>query len=327
MTMIYNIEELSIEIERNITRINWGKQPEELYKPIEYILGSAGKRIRPLLTLMACNMFSDNIENAISPAIGIEMFHNFTLLHDDLMDDAPVRRGNETVHLKWNANTAILSGDAMMVEAYRFICESPNQYLKSILAIFNETALGVCEGQMLDMQFENRNNVSEDEYIEMIRLKTSVLIAASLQIGAIIGGASESNAKLLYDFGINLGLAFQLLDDWLDTFSNPEVFGKRTGGDIVENKKTFLLINALKLADNKQKTELQSWIAKTNFNEEEKINAIKSIYEKLKIGEIALLKAEEFSVKAFDCLNKIDVPESRKKLLLELGKNLLKRDK
>jgi len=320
-------EKLREIIEAEIQLLEFKNPPAELYEPISYTLNSDGKRIRPVLTLLACQMFSEKIDDAILPALGFEVFHNFTLLHDDVMDNAPIRRGLPTVHEKWSANTAILSGDAMMVEAYKLICSAPKECLGEVLDVFSDTALGVCEGQMFDMQFENRANVSEEEYIEMIRLKTSVLLAACLKAGAIIGGASVGNASLLYDFGINIGLAFQLQDDWLDVYSDPKVFGKKTGGDIVENKKTFMLIKALEKAEGITYTNLQQWISKMDFIEEDKIAAIRNIYNELGIGELAQKKAAEYSTKAFNCLNGIDIPESKKGDLIELGKYLLDRNK
>ncbi len=322
-----DIEVLKSKIEDEILQLEFKKPPAELYDPISYTLQNQGKRIRPLLALMACQMFSEKIEKAMAPALGIEVFHNFTLLHDDLMDEAPVRRGKATVHKKWNANTAILSGDAMMIEAYKLVSKAPNFCLREVLNVFSETALEVCEGQMFDMEFETRDDVSEAEYIEMIRLKTSVLVAASLKVGALAGKSNIDNANLLYEFGIYLGLAFQVLDDWLDAFSDPKVFGKQTGGDIVVNKKTFLLIKALEKANGKDKEELEHWIAKEQFDEQEKIEAVKNIYKKLEIDKITINKAEELSAKAFECLDKINVPESQKAQLLALGKGLLKREK
>jgi len=321
------IEKLKEIIEAHIQQLEFNKPPAELYDPISYTISSDGKRIRPVLTLLACHMFSEKIDNAILPAIGLEVFHNFTLLHDDIMDNAPVRRGLPTVHIRWNANTAILSGDAMMVEAYKLVCNAPDYCLREVLNVFSEAALGVCEGQMFDMQFENQLEVSESEYLEMIKLKTSVLLAGCLKTGALIGGASNENANLLFQFGINLGLAFQLMDDWLDVYSDPKVFGKKTGGDIVENKKTYLLIKALERAENEKKDNLLEWIDKKEFVEENKIEAVKNIYNVLGIGELTLAKAKYYSKMAFDYLEKVDAPVERKKDLIELGKYLLDRNK
>lgn len=315
------------EIEKALSALDLSKQPAALYDPISYTLQSNGKRIRPLMTLLACNMFSEKIDDAIAPALGLEVFHNFTLLHDDIMDNAPVRRGMPTVHEKWNANTAILSGDAMMVEAYKLVCQAPAVKLSKVLDVFSATALGVCEGQMFDMQFENRNDVTEAEYLNMIRLKTSVLLAACLKIGAIIGGASDKDAQLLYDFGISLGLAFQLKDDWLDSFGDESVFGKRIGGDIVENKKTFLLIHALEKATGKTADSLQQWITKTDFDESEKIASVKEIYKTLAIDELTQQKVAYYSEEAFKYLATVSIPEEKKKALQEIGEQLLNRVK
>lgn len=321
------IEKLKGVIETEIQRLEFNEEPAELFDPISYTLNSDGKRIRPVLALLACQMFSEKFDDAIFPALGLEVFHNFTLLHDDIMDNAPVRRGLPTVHEKWNSNTAILSGDAMMVEAYKLVCKAPDFCLREVLSVFSETALGVCEGQMFDMQFEERSTVSEVEYLEMIRLKTSVLLAGSLKVGALIGGASQANANLLYDFGINLGLAFQLKDDWLDVYSDPKVFGKKTGGDIVENKKTYLLIKALEKADGTNKKSLLQWLEQKEFDEVEKIESVKKIYKELGVGDLTQLKVVELSNIAFECLKNVDVLDEKKKELIQLGKYLLGRDK
>lgn len=321
------IEKLREIIELNIEQLELNNPPAELYNPISYTLNSHGKRIRPLLTMLACEMFSESIDEAILPALGLEVFHNFTLLHDDIMDNATVRRGLPTVHEKWNANTAILSGDAMMIEAYKLVSMSPSSCLSSVLNVFSDTASGVCEGQMYDMQFEDRNSVTEAEYIKMIGLKTSVLLAASLKIGAIVGGASEKDADLLYQVGMNVGLAFQLKDDWLDVYSDPKVFGKKTGGDIIENKKTYLLINALQRAEGDNKVSLTQWIDKKKFDEDEKISAIKKIYNELEIGDLTLAKASEYSEIAYSSLDKVEVSDDKKKQLIEFIRYLLGRDK
>lgn len=322
-----NFEELLYIVEERISQLELDKSPKELYEPIAYILDNKGKRIRPVLTLMACQMFSENIDKAIDAAVGLEVFHNFTLLHDDIMDNAPIRRGKPSVHEQWSPNTAILSGDAMMVEAYKLMLKAPDFCLREVLDVFSNIALGVCEGQMYDMQFETRSEVTEAEYLEMIRLKTSVLLAACLKTGALIGEASIKEANLVYDFGLYLGLAFQLKDDWLDVYGNPELFGKKNGGDIVVNKKTFLLIKALELANPKQKEELEKWLSETTFDETEKVEAVKTIYEALNISGITLDKAKFFSEKAFKCLEQVNVPKEKKQALTELGNKLLNRDK
>ncbi|MGE4287527.1 MAG: polyprenyl synthetase family protein [Salinivirgaceae bacterium] len=321
------LERLRERVEKAMQEMSWQKEPKELYDPISYTLQSNGKRLRPLLTLLACNMFSEKIDDAIAPALGLEVFHNFTLLHDDFMDNAPVRRGMPTVHEKWNANTAILSGDAMMIEAYKLVSKAPGTILPQVLDVFSETALGVCEGQMFDMQFENRMDVTEEEYLEMIRLKTSVLLAASLKIGALIGGASDADANELYSFGISVGLAFQLIDDWLDSFGEEAVFGKRIGGDIVENKKTYLLIKALELANPEQKKKLIRWIEAVDFTAEDKIASVKEIYQALGVDKLSQNRAESFSQDAFSHLAKLNIPDEKKQRLKTLVSDLLKRDK
>ena len=243
-------------INKTIEEIRYPDQAQGLFAPISYILSLGGKRIRPLLALMANEMFGGDTSDVIMPAIGVEVFHNFTLLHDDLMDNADKRRGEETVHIKWNDNTAILSGDAMQIMAYQFIAQTKPEILQKVLNLFSHTALEICEGQQYDMEFEDRSNVSEEEYLEMIRLKTAVLLGCSLKIGAITGGANEDDANLLYEFGEKIGLAFQLKDDLLDVYADTNVFGKNIGGDILNNKKTFLLISALKLADEKLRQKM-----------------------------------------------------------------------
>lgn len=247
-------------VNTSLEELSWEREPQGLYAPIAYTLSLGGKRVRPALTLMACNLFSDDLTPAIQPALGIEIFHNFTLLHDDIMDKADIRRGKPTVHKYWNENTAILSGDIMQILAYVLISEAPAAHLKKVLDVFSRTAIEVCEGQQYDMDFENRETVDADAYLEMIRLKTAVLLGCSLYIGAIIGGANENDARNLYQFGVNIGIAFQLKDDLLDVYGNEENFGKKVGGDILCNKKTFLLIHAKKLAEGKIKLELNGWL-------------------------------------------------------------------
>ena len=260
-----SFNEILEKVEHEISQLSFEYPPKSLYDPIEYILSLGGKRIRPALALMACNLYKENIDNVINPALGVEVFHNFTLLHDDLMDKADKRRNKPTVHKVWNDNTAILSGDAMLIAAYQLIGKTEPDYLKEVFDLFTETALEICGGQQYDMEFESRMDVTEPEYIEMIRLKTAVLLACSLKIGAITGGASKEDAANLYDFGINIGLAFQLQDDLLDVYGDTATFGKNIGGDITCNKKTFLLIHAFELASPEQKAVLNDWIGKTTF--------------------------------------------------------------
>ncbi|MDR2679708.1 MAG: polyprenyl synthetase family protein [Tannerella sp.] len=286
-----SFEQVLNRLEPEFNKIYFDRPPRSLFEPIEYTLALGGKRIRPCLTLMACNIYSNNVEEAVKPAMGLEVFHNFTLLHDDLMDQADMRRNRPTVHKKWNTNTAILSGDAMLIAAYRLIGETAEPYLKKVLDLFSETALEICCGQQYDMDFEKRDEVSEDEYLEMIRLKTAVLIACCMKTGAIIGGASEKDAEHLYRFGIYTGLAFQLQDDLLDVYGDTKTFGKNIGGDILCDKKTFLLINAMKSANEKQKARMAYFKDQSNgFTPEEKICAYTDIYNRLNIKEITQQK-------------------------------------
>ena len=266
-----------------MAELRFTNPPHSLYEPIEYVLSLGGKRIRPALALMACDIYNNGIAPAMRPALGLEVFHNFTLLHDDLMDEADKRRGQPTVHKKWNANTAILSGDAMLIAAYQLMAETEPRHLKEVLDLFTQTAAEICGGQQLDMEFESRADVCEEEYIEMIRLKTAVLLACALKTGALLGGAPKEDTEHLYTFGIQIGLAFQLQDDLLDVYGDTATFGKNIGGDILCDKKTFLLINALRFANPEQKERLSAWIGRKEFNPEEKIKAVTAIYDELGI--------------------------------------------
>ncbi|WP_297085609.1 polyprenyl synthetase family protein [uncultured Draconibacterium sp.] len=325
---MYTIEELqkiiSDEIKTRSTEL-LKQQPVELYDPISYSLDMGGKRLRPVLVLLACNMFSDDIQKAIPAAVGIEVFHNFTLLHDDIMDKADVRRNRPTVHKKFSENAAILSGDAMAFQSYRYFLENKSDTLPEVLEVFSQTAIEVCEGQQYDMDFEQRLDVSEQEYLEMIRLKTAVLLACSLKVGALLGGASEKIARQLYSFGINLGLAFQLQDDLLDTFGNQAVFGKQIGGDILANKKTFLLINALDKANDAQRPELLGWIEKDTFNPKEKIEAVTALYRQTGIRKITEDKVNDFFNTAIRILAEMELQDVVKQPLRDLAAQMLKR--
>ena len=301
------------------------KQPNLLYGPIVYTMSQGGKRIRPLLTLMSCEMFGGNVEKALYPAVGVEIFHNFTLLHDDIMDKAPIRRGQPTVYKKWNENIAILSGDAMFAIAYDFLIRTDASYVQQVIQAFNRVAIGVCEGQQYDMDFETQDHVTIPEYIEMIRLKTSVLLGGALEIGGIIGGASDSDLKHLYAFGENIGLAFQLQDDWLDVYSDVEKFGKVHGGDIAVNKKTFLYLKALELANNEQSKQLKHYFSSTNFDTKEKFDAVLSIYNELNIGEHTKSEMQKYQDLAMNALSQISVSEQAKKPLKTLAEDLLTR--
>ncbi len=287
------------KLEAYIQNKNFGDSPPELYKPIAYILNLGGKRIRPLLSLLSYGLFKGDPESILAQATAVEVFHNFTLMHDDIMDQAPLRRGKPTVHEKWNANVAILSGDVMLVRAYDLLLETNPQLLPETVRLFNKTAAEVCEGQQLDMNYESYDSVSESDYLEMIRLKTAVLLGFSLQLGALLAGASKSDAQLLYDFGVDVGVGFQLKDDLLDVFADQAKFGKQVGGDIISNKKTFLLIKALELAKGIDKEELHHWLGKKEFDKEEKVSAIKTIYNRLGIKQLTEEKMNYYFEKGF----------------------------
>lgn len=320
-------DEITQLISSEIEQINWSKEPRGLYEPIGYVLSMGGKRIRPALTLMACNLFSADVQSAMNTALGIEIFHNFTLLHDDIMDRADVRRGRPTVHKKWDDNTAILSGDVMQIASYQFVTKTPEKYLKKTLDLFSKTAAEICEGQQYDVDFESRDDVKADEYLEMIRLKTAVLLGAALQTGAWIGGAGEEDAQLLYDFGINIGLAFQLKDDLLDVYGDEATFGKKIGGDILCNKKTYLLIHALELAKGNEAEELQKWLKLDNEDlSDEKILAVTSLYNRLGVDAICEDKMQYFYSKAIANLEKVGVLDNKKHELRKLAEKLMFRN-
>lgn len=320
-----SFNEILQKIETEITQLSFEYPPKSLYDPIEYILSLGGKRIRPALALMACNLYKEDVENVINPALGIEVFHNFTLLHDDLMDKADKRRNKPTVHKVWNDNTAILSGDAMLIAAYQLIGKTEPEHLKEVFDLFTATALEICGGQQYDMEFESRNDVTEPEYMEMIRLKTAVLLACSLKTGAIIGGASKEDASDLYEFGIHIGLAFQLQDDLLDVYGDTATFGKNIGGDILCNKKTFLLIHAFELASPEQKRILNEWIGKETFVPSEKIEAVTNIYNELNLKEITSAKMQRYYDKAMEHLDKLNVSPEKLTVLKEVSNRLMYR--
>ncbi len=303
------------------------RSPKGLYDPIRYVLSLGGKRIRPTLMLLGYNLFRNDPERILPQACALETYHNYTLLHDDLMDNADKRRGKPTVHVKWDANQAILSGDTMLVLAYRSMSQCDEGHLRSVLDLFTETALEIGEGQQLDIEFELRNDVTEEEYIEMIRLKTSVLLACALKMGAILAGASASDADNLYRFGEQMGLAFQLQDDYLDVYGDEQVFGKAIGGDITSNKKTYMLINALLRADAAQRTELEQWIAKKTFDRKDKVSAVTAIYDALGIGELAKTKINEYFEKSKKYLAAVSVSEENKRELYAYAEKMMRRKK
>ncbi len=312
-------------LNKQLEALDWNISPNELYFPIGYTLESGGKRIRPALVLMGCELFGGSKEDALPAALAIEVFHNFTLLHDDIMDHAETRRNRLTVHKKWDANTAILSGDAMMIKSYQFLEKTPVKCWTKIFPIFTRTALEVCEGQQYDMNFESCEEVALDEYFNMIRLKTAVLLGAALQIGAILGGASEEDALNLYEFGIAMGIAFQLRDDYLDTYGDAATFGKRIGGDIVCGKKTFLLINALQKSDSKNRQKLKATLNDKMISEQAKITAITSMYNELTIPHLCEEAMAVYYNRGMEALSKISGHKTDKQPLINLAKQLMGR--
>lgn len=309
---MYSIDQLREIVSIELQKQEYVEKPYSLFEPIKYILEDGGKRLRPVLTLMAYNLYRDDIEKALKSAIGIEIFHNYTLLHDDVMDDAELRRGRLTVHKKWNSNVAILSGDAAAITAYKYVESCEDCYLRQVIDGFNQVAMDVCKGQQYDMEFETRDDVTEEEYLHMIYLKTSVLIAGSMRHGALIAGAPEHEYKALYDFGGYLGLVFQLQDDYLDVYGNTEEFGKKIGGDILCNKKTYLLIKAFELASESDRALLQEWLVKKDFDPQDKIRAVTEIYNRAGVKEAVMNIVDDYMEKSRLALEKIDVPEDRK---------------
>ena len=322
---MYSIQELSDIVEKSINQTNLPQQPERLYEPIKYILSTGGKRIRPVLTLAACNVFSNTIDDAIYPALAVEVFHNFTLIHDDIMDNAYMRRNKQTVHVKWDNNVAILSGDAMSIYAYQLLQKVKPTILPSVLNVFNTFAMGICEGQQMDMDFESKSFVAQEEYIRMIELKTSVLLEGALKIGAIIGGASNSDVLNIGEFGRNMGIAFQLQDDLLDTYGDVHVFGKKIGGDIVANKKTILTVMALSHAKGSDLELLNSYYKLPNMDPAMKVDAVVALYNSLKVKDYVEELIESYHKKALSHLGKISVAPAQKVILEELTERLMTR--
>lgn len=320
-------EEILHLVNEYISNLSYSRKPQRLYEPIKYVLSMGGKRIRPTLMLLAYNMYRENPANILPVACALETYHNYTLLHDDLMDNAPMRRGHQTVHEKWDANTAILSGDTMLVLAFQRLSECPADKFEPIFSLFTETALQIGEGQQYDMDFEQRDDVSEEEYIEMIRLKTSVLLACAMKMGAILADAPEEDAENLYKYGEHIGLAFQLQDDYLDVYGNPEVFGKAIGGDILSNKKTYMLINAMNRANEVQREELGKWLAAKDFDPQEKIKAVTQLYDEMHIGDLAIKKINQYFEESKTLLTALHVDESRKQELEAYALKMMKRKK
>lgn len=301
------------------------KEPRNLYEPIHYILKLGGKRIRPVLTLMSAEVFDADYKLALPAALAVEVFHNFSLVHDDIMDEAPLRRGNETVHEKWDTNTAILSGDAMLILAYQYFEKYNTEVFRDLAKLFSKTALEVCEGQQWDVDFETRNDVTIAEYLKMIECKTAVLVAASMKMGALVAETSKENADLIYDFGLNLGLAFQLQDDFLDCFGNPETFGKQVGGDIIENKKTYLYLKAIEFSTNQEKEQLLHLFSIHPENNTEKIELVKQIFNQTGASKATQQAIQDYTLKAFETLQKIEIDNEKKEKLQSFGENLMGR--
>ena len=321
------VKEITELVNEGINSLPYDRKPQSLYEPIIYTMSQGGKRIRPVLTLLSYYMFRDDIRQALPCAMGLEMYHNYTLLHDDLMDNADMRRGNMTVHKKWDANTAILSGDSMLVLSYQLMSQCPQEMLQQVIDTFTITALEIGEGQQYDMDFEKRTDVTEEEYIEMIRLKTSVLLACAAKIGAILAGASSEEQNHAYRFGEQLGLAFQLQDDFLDVYGDEKVFGKKIGGDITSNKKTYMLIKALERAEGIDRQQLEYWIEAQEFDRSEKVNAVTEIYTRLGIDTLAKERIDKYFTSALDNLDAISAPPERKAELLSFVQQMMRRER
>lgn len=324
--MPYSFAQLLDKVNAHIETLDYAHEPMNLYEPVKYILSLGGKRIRPAMMLMAYNMYRDDVEQILDPALALEIYHNFTLLHDDLMDHADVRRGKPTVHKRWDANTAILSGDVMLTLADVYMSRVDDTHFREVMTTFHKTSIEIAEGQQYDMDFETRTDVTEAEYIEMIRLKTSVLLACALKIGAILGGATKEDAQHLYRLGECIGLAFQLRDDYLDVYGDPKVFGKKIGGDILCNKKTYLYINALRLANQEQRAELDRWATATEIDPEEKIAAVTDIYTALGLPEKSSAIEEHYYTLAKAELEALGVSDSQKAVLAQFMAMLMERD-
>jgi len=319
--------EILQKVNEGLAALPYNRNPKSLYDPVEYVLSLGGKRIRPVLMLMGYNLWKEQPEDILMPAMGIETYHNYTLLHDDLMDNADMRRGHQTVHRRWDANKAILSGDSMLVLAYQRMQQVPADKMPAVLDLFTETALEIGEGQEYDMTFETRNDVTEDEYIEMIRLKTSVLLACALKIGALLADAPKADADRLYRLGEQVGLAFQLQDDLLDVYGDPKVFGKAIGGDITSNKKTYMLINAVNRANAEQRAELTKWIEAASFDRQEKVLAVTRLYDEIGIRQLCEEKINYYFQLARQTLAEVNVPDERKQVLSAYMDELLHRNK
>ena len=324
---MYTSKELLEIVNHYLDSLAYDRKPASLYEPIKYVLDLRGKRIRPILMLLSYNIYKDNPKDILSVACALETYHNYTLLHDDLMDEAPLRRGQQTVHKKWNDNQAVLSGDSMLVLAYERLAKCDTKHLEAALHLFTETALQIGEGQQYDMEFEMRNDVTVEEYIEMIRLKTSVLLACATKMGAILADASKEDAENLYKFGEQIGLAFQLQDDYLDVYGDAKVFGKKIGGDITSNKKTYMLITAFNQANAEQRAELEKWINKSDFDTEEKIAAVTRLYNEIGVDKLAKEKMAFYYEQGKKFLDAVKLPDERKKALAAYAAEMMKRQR
>lgn len=322
---MYTLSQYQDVFEAYLSSKGWQRQPANLYEPVQYILTLGGKRMRPLLTLMGAEIFGAKAQDALPAALAVEMFHNFSLVHDDIMDAAPLRRGKETVHTKWDLNTAILSGDAMLILAYQYFeYYEPNTF-RELAKLFSKTALEVCEGQQMDIDFEKRTEVTEVEYLKMIEYKTAVLVGAAMEMGAIIANATAEQKQAIYTFGNNLGIAFQLQDDYLDAFGDPKTFGKQVGGDIIENKKTYLYLKGIEFGDAAQQAELLHWFGQTPENPAEKIDAVKNIFTQTGASVAIQQAIKDYTYKAFQVIDELDLSEDKKMLLHQVGERLMGR--
>ena len=322
---MFTADEILFKVNDYINNISYNRKPWSLYEPIKYVLSLGGKRIRPILMLLSYNLFKDDPESIITPACAHETNHKYNILNDELMDDAPLRRGQQTVHVRWDANTAVLSGDSMLVLAFERMAKCNDKHLREVLKLFTTTALEIGEGQQYDMEFETRNDVKEEEYIEMIRLKTSVLLACAMKIGAILADAPQEDAENLYKFGEQVGLAFQLQDDYLDVYGDPKVFGKKIGGDITSNKKTYMLINAFNKANVRQRKELEKWITCEHFVQDEKVEAVTKLYNKIGVDKMAIDRINYYFEEANKYLAAVNVSDARKQELVTYAQRMLHR--
>ncbi|MEM9324000.1 MAG: polyprenyl synthetase family protein [Bacteroidota bacterium] len=320
-------EELRQKLTQRISQLQYGENPHNLYEPIRYIMSLGGKRLRPLLVLLSYQLRGAKVDDIVDIALAVEVFHNFTLMHDDIMDEAPLRRGQPTVHEKWNDTVAILSGDTMLIKAYDLLLQSPPPMLHKVISLFNKTAVEVCEGQQIDMNFESESTVSEADYIEMIRLKTAVLLGYSLQLGGLLSGSDDDNQSKLYEVGEKMGIGFQLMDDYLDVYADQSKFGKQVGGDIIANKKTYLLITALEMATGEARELLEDWLHRQDFDPAAKVAGVRQIYDDIGIPNLIQLKMNYYFDQAFEGIESVEGSPAGKEVLRTFANQLMKRDK